>query len=478
MKIMTFSILIIILGFIPHGFADNNIKVSQLNEIKIDDYDLDYSLMANEERAQRMESNDFKEDYEYLLKAKFKLISGDLKMAKFYLARLNDLTTKLLPVKKRYLGLISFIEGDFKHSLSYLNDTKKNDAKLFSQICLLRLVNLMALNQNDEIRNEANTCMSYTQKFSKNDQLWLDTMVALKTKNFDRVKKNLLTDVEYTLNDDEMSRVWLKTGLFVNKESELLKVLAAIPESSYQSKKIREIIALMYLRRGEKEKALMFVDDIDSANAENIKGNINLQNKEYELAFGHFKLALQKKNDSENSLERAIPLSWILNQFEDGASMLKKVSYRKNLDPRKVDAINIAFLIRLKKFEVAQKELLILKNKFQNVPPFEVNIMDNYVNLLLSDNTVNKVKFDKRKMEDSTDEACKSFDGLSCWMGLSQLMWDNLGRTIKRDDEIYSDKNLTLETMKTKKEINPLKETITIDQKDIEELDSEAVQIN
>jgi tetratricopeptide (TPR) repeat protein len=336
----------------------------------------------------------------------------------------------------------------------------------------------MALNQNDEIRNEANTCMSYTQKFSKNDQLWLDTMVALKTKNFDRVKKNLLTDVEYTLNDDEMSRVWLKTGLFVNKESELLKVLAAIPESSYQSKKIREIIALMYLRRGEKEKALMFVDDIDSANAENIKGNINLQNKEYELAFGHFKLALQKKNDSENSLERAIPLSWILNQFEDGASMLKKVSYRKNLDPRKVDAINIAFLIRLKKFEVAQKELLILKNKFQNVPPFEVNIMDNYVNLLLSDNTVNKVKFDKRKMEDSTDEACKSFDGLSCWMGLSQLMWDNLGRTIKRDDEIYSDKNLTLETMKTKKEINPLKETITIDQKDIEELDSEAVQIN
>jgi hypothetical protein len=57
------------------------------------------------------------------------------------------------------------------------------------------------------------------------------------------------------------------------------------------------VISFIYSRLHDNKKALSFIDDIDSPNAENIKGNIRLRNKEYELAFGHFKLALNKKED-------------------------------------------------------------------------------------------------------------------------------------------------------------------------------------
>ena len=59
----------------------------------------------------------------------------------------------------------------------------------------------------------------------------------------------------------------------------------------------------------------------------------------------HFKLALAKKEDSQNAIERALPLSWILGQWRDGLDLLQKVkSYAGN--ERNIDALKIAFLIR------------------------------------------------------------------------------------------------------------------------------------
>jgi hypothetical protein len=332
----------------------------------------------------------------------------------------------------------------------------------------------MALNDTASINREKKSCAFYTAKYSRNDQFWLDSMIKLKTSDKAGLKKNLLTDVEYTISDDEMSKLWLKTGLYLNKEAELLELINLLPESSYESKKLREIIAFMYLRTGDSKKALAFVDDIDSANAENIKGNINLSNKEYELAFGHFRLALQKKQDSSNALERAIPLAFILNQWEDGLSMLNNISTR-NLDPRNKAAVRIAFLIREKQFLVAQKELTLLKISFQYEPPFEVNIMDTYVNLVLGDK---EKGFDRRKVEDSAEKACKAFDGISCWIAMQYIQWENLGKTIKRDEAVFVDKELTVAFLKEKQAVNPLVENISIDQSDIEELDGETIKIS
>jgi hypothetical protein len=436
----------------------------------------EYSDYADVEFALNSDTQNRNADIDNLIMAKYKIVNGELQKAKFYLNRIDEKKSRLFAVKKRYLSVIAFIEGDFKQSLEHIKHKRFMDIANYPQICLLKMINYMALDDVNSLRNEKDYCMYYTSKASKNDQYWLDTMVKLKLKDKQGLHRNLITDVEGTLSNDEMSKLWLKTGLYINKESELLKILAVLPENSYQSKRLREIVAFMYLRSGtpgDIAKALSFIDDIETANAENIKGNINLKNKEYELAFGHFRLALQKKQDSMNALERAIPLAWILNQWKDGITMLDN-NTNKSLDPRNKSAVRIAFLIREKLFPQAQRELTLLKNEFQNVPPFEVNIMDSYVALMTGDKEKN---YDKRKIEESTEHACRSFDGISCWISLQFISWENLGKTIKRDEAIFSDKDMTIDSLKEKKVVLPLKETITVDQRDIEELDSEGIHL-
>lgn len=415
-------------------------------------------------------------DLDSLLKAKFNIINGDLRSARAFLARINDRASRVQLIKARYLAMINFIDGNFTQSLANLSDKRFYENSLYPHVCLLKLINFMAINDTVSLKREKESCMFYTAKTSKNDQFWLDTMIKLKLQDSTGVKKNLITNVETTIADDEMSRLWLKTGLYLNREKDLLNLISLLPESSYQSKRLREVVAFMYLRSGTPSdiaKALAFIDDIDSANAENIKGNINLANKEYELAFGHFRLALLKKQDSTNSLERAIPLAWILGQYTDGLSMLNNIT-NKNLDPRNIAAIRIAFLIRDKQFIEAQKELTLLKIDFQNEPPFEVSIMDSYVSLIMG---ATDKKFDKRKVEESTEGACRNFDGISCWISLQFIQWENLGKTIKRDDEVFSDKEMSIDSLKEKKIITPMKETITVDQRDIEELDGAGIEL-
>ncbi len=409
-----------------------------------------------------------------LIRAKYKLINGDLKMSKFYLGRIEDRKGNLSIIKNRYLAIISFIEGNFNQSLNYLSSDDNYRTSAYSQICLLKLINLMVTSNNEGLKREKQSCMLSIAKFSFNEQFWLDTMIKLKLNDKVGMQKKLLQNIDQSLADDESSKLWLKTGLYLNKEKDYLDLISHLNENSYQSKRLREIVAFMYLRSGDSvnlQKALSFVDDIDSANAENIKGSINLKNKEYELAFGHFKLALQKKQDSTNALDRAIPLAWILGQWADGYSMLDN-NTNKLIDPRNIRSVKIAFLIRDKQFTLAQKELTLLKIDFKNDPPSEVNIMDNYVSLIMGGN---EQKFDKRKMEANTEKACRNFDGISCWTSLQFIQWKNLGKSIKREDDIISDHEMNLESLKEKKVYRPLREVITVDQKDIDELDSASI---
>jgi hypothetical protein len=475
-RILFLSLLVSFYYLKPLAFADEADVMATANLKEIWFKDDEFTEAAALETELQNETFERGSDLDSLIRAKFKMIGGDLKLAKFYLNRIDDKKSRVFAIKKRYLALISFIEGHFDQSLDHLKDKRFYDNSIYPQICLLKLINFMAVNDTESLKREKESCLFYSARTSKNDAYWLDTMIKLKLKDQAGVKRNLLTDVENTLNDDEMSKLWLKTGLYLNKEKDLLNLLTMLPESSYQSKRLREIIAFMYLRSnspGDIQKALSFIDDIDSANAENIKGNINLKNKEYELAFGHFRLALQKKQDSTNSLERAIPLAWILNQWKDGLSMLDN-NTNKGLDPRNKRAVRVAFLIREKKFAEAQRELTLLKIDFQGEPPFEVNIMDSYVSLIMGEK---EKKFDKRKVEETTEAACRSFDGISCWISLQYIQWENLGKTIKRDEEVFTDKEMTIDSLKEKKVVIPLKETITVDQRDIEELDGSGIQL-
>jgi hypothetical protein len=415
-------------------------------------------------------------DNEYLTRAKFKLISGDIAMSEFYLKHIReDQGSKILPIKKRYLALIEFIRGNHKESNKILHTLKENETQIgglfYKQTCLLQILNSLALNEIDNLKKLQKLCFANTAQSSKNDQYWLDTVIKLKLHDLEGLKSNLFPDSNHNIADDEITKLWFKTGLYLNREADFLKLLRLLDEDSYQSKRLGEIISFMYLRTGNFDKALSFINNVDSANSENIKGNISLQKKEYELAFGHFKLAIQKKQDSINALERTLPLSWILNQYDSGLSILDN-SYLKNIEIRNRRALKISYLLKLKKFNEAEKELLVLVSEYNNIPPKEVFLMNSYLSIMQG---ATATHYDRRLSEEISEKACRSFDGLNCWIAFKLTQWDNLGKSIQRDDKIFSDPSVSLDSLKSPVAITPLKEDAYVDQGNIEELDSKDI---
>lgn len=447
-----------------------------LTEIILDSEEDRYDFYA--QQNQTIQNNQRQKDLYHLQKAKFKLINGDLLQAEFFLNRIDDKKSIVLNIKKRYMAIIYFLRNQFTQSIGMLNHPTLKIATYNSEICLLRMMNYIALNDIENLKIESRLCQIQTMKYSKNDQQWLENLLDVKMSKDIGVGKNLTKNVELVFLNEDVSRLWLKTGLFLNKESEFIKLISKLPASSYQSRQLREIIAFMYFRLKQYDKAMSFIDDIDSANAENIKGNIRLVNKEYELAFGHFKLALQKKSDSPNSLERAVPLSWLLGQWDDGLSMLNNMINSK-VDQKNKDALRIAFLIRKNDLKTAQKELMILKRKFDNKPPFEVNIMESFVNLILEKDVPRQdLLAEKRKTEESIENSCRAFDGISCWLAMQYLEYDNLSKTLDRTDPVTMENTLSLDDLKKPATIKPLDEESLVDQSDVEELDGKQIKIN
>ena len=78
---------------------------------------------------------------------------------------------------------------------------------------------------------------------------------------------------------------------------------------------------------------------------------------------------------------------------------------------------------------------------------------------------------EKENLKKYAFASCNQFDGLNCWLLYQIEIWENLSKTIKRKDLTYDDKELTLENIRNKVELDPLDENVFIHQQDIEEMD-------
>ena len=155
-----------LLGTPCYAFEEGQLSNATLKEIwfKDDEFVEEAAL----ETEIQNESVDRGTDLENLIRAKYKLISGDLKLSKFYLNRIDDKKSRVIRIKQRYLAIISFIEGKFAQSLDYLKDKNFYESSIFPQVCLLKLINFMATNDIDSLKREKDSCMSYSIKTSKN----------------------------------------------------------------------------------------------------------------------------------------------------------------------------------------------------------------------------------------------------------------------------------------------------------------------
>ncbi len=417
---------------------------------------------------QKMESSIHKsKDHHHLLLAKRGLINGNLSLATHYLDKINDHKTAILPIKIRYLAIIDFIKGQYQKVIKRLEHKAFNQINYYKHICLLKIMAMMSLPLSGKLQIEISKCKSFNNQDSINEFMWLNNMELLKHKDIKSLRGKLFKDINTLLDTPELIRIWLKTGLYLNEGQLISKNLSALPSSAYKSKRFRELMGFYYYRLGDYAKARDFVEDITTANSENIKGNIHLKNKKNELAFAHFKLALQKNGNSLNALKRAIPLAWKLKQWKDGDQLIGKlVGY--DLDKNKLLALKVAFQIKQGNLRLAKKNLFILRSQYREETPLIIGQMLSYVSLKLND---------AENLKKMSYEACKKLDGLNCWIYGQLSIWENISKTSKRNDPIISLKNFSIEDLKGKAILNPLKEKVTIDQYDIEELDSNALNL-
>ncbi|MDD0853126.1 hypothetical protein HBN50_08460 [Halobacteriovorax sp. GB3] len=460
-----FLTLLFIFSLIDISLANESISHRNLKEVETD-----WSLLANHEIEEFIRKGDVQKR-EKIIKiisaAKEMLLRGDTKKAHYLLSKIDIKRTKLRPIVLRFQALTYFIENDYNKALKILSHYDFDDPKYYKEVCMLKIIAQIPKGPSKNLEKDIILCQNSTFKYTNNDHFWLETIYSL---HFDRerlLKGNALSDFQWILSTKEYVRIWLKTGLFINRENYVESFIHTFPAYLYESEELRELIGLMYYRMGNKEKAMQFIEDLNGPNAENIKGNINLEEKKYELAFGHFQLALQTKKNSKNALERAIPLAWLLGQWEEGIRLLKK-SINPTLDQRKKFALDTAFKIKAKKFEQANDQILILNNLYELKAPFEIELMIGHMNMVANENEL---------LKKSIEKTCKLYDGMSCWLQMQTLIWDNLPKTSKREDKLHPEIENFVDELKSAQGITPLEEQVNIDQRDIEELDGELLSL-
>lgn len=446
--------------------SPDNVNMSRLKELETD-----WGLLSEielKEIAQNNNRNKRLSNLEMLSKAKQLIIAGDINSAGYYLRKVESTHKSIDFIKSRYLALIAFINEDYQKSKSYLDSNKFNENKYYEKICVMRIINEMSLNNNKRLYYDFDNCLKITDKYSKNEHFWLNNLYDLKFKREDAFKGETLSNSLYVLQSKEYTRIWLKTGIYLNKEKLLLRLIKSLPESYYRSKRIRELIGLLYFRTGDQKRAMEFIEDIESPNSENMKGNYNLRQRKYELAFGHYQLALKKKKNSMNALERSLPLVWLLSQWENGLDLLDRL-IKDGLSERKKITLNTIFKLKQKRFKETQKQLEILSILFKEKLPLELEQMMVYTGIKLED---------VKQYTKYSAKICRSMDGIGCWIMMQTLSWENIGKTIHRDETIISSNSLSVDDLKRKTMVNPIQEAATVDQADIEELDSEYIKIS
>lgn len=399
---------------------------------------------------------------ENLTIAKHYLIAGQTEMARFFLNRIGNEKKPLKMIRDRYMAVISIMENDFRQAQEILSAPELNEISVYPQICLLKLLTMLAAAADSKLEAEFTRCQSAVRTYSNNDLFWLENLEKIKMNRTAELRGLIDSDINFLVKNNDIFRIWLKSGLYFNYEKLILKNLDTLPDSVLASQRTRELLGFLYYRTGNIEKARQFIEGIESPNADSMRGNFELSNKKLELAYGHFKLALDKKENSHNAIERALPLAWLLEQWDDAHELLNR-HILEGLDETAKKALRAALYMRQGEHDLAQEYLTALGRKNKDQLPLELEIMQVYNGLLLGSDEL---------IDQSSARACQRFDGLSCWVQSSRVRWQNLGRAMERTEQVYAKNHFDLNKLKLKPDVKPLTEERIVDQRDIEELDS------
>jgi tetratricopeptide (TPR) repeat protein len=424
------------------------------------------SLQELETKIMEAKGREEIKNKESLQVAKHYLFDGDFGRALLYLDKVNSKGHFLL-VKKRYLATIYFLQGKYPEVLEILNDRKFLITYRYGEICLLKIMSLLAMENYTQAYNEQFACFERVEAYSQNNLFWINSAIRYhgsrmtneETYAFLRPSDPLL------LYKNEYVRPWLKWGIYSGRSEVINEMLGLVNASVFQSNSIRELIGLIYYRLNDWKKATEFIEDLETVNAENIKGNMLLAEKKYELAYAHFQSALQKKNNSANALERVLPLTIMLEQWSEGLKFSDQL-INTPTDQEVLLTLQSYFLLHLGDYQQALNKLGQVKKEFRRRPSLKFTLMRSFLSLMENN---------REDMLLAAEDSCKRFDGLNCWLLASSLNWPDLKALLVKEEITRPKENI--QTFKESQDLKPFEEELVIDQSDIEELDTKILSL-
>jgi tetratricopeptide (TPR) repeat protein len=410
--------------------------------------------------------SEIKEQNADLKKVKYYLINGETRLAQVHLRKLAFTQTKLRPIVFRYLGILSFIEGNFQKSYEYLSNKELQVLPHFAKICTLKVINQIVLNKIRTLENEWTRCqLEGFNQFNPGSFIWIETLVQMKLKPQVGLTKKPFKEVKLSAMANDELKIFLKLALYLNQEKLIEPQLVELDLMQFEDKEIRELLGQVYFRLGALAKSYRFIEDLDSPNAENIKGNLYVLRNKYELAYAQFKLALAKKKNSQNAMERILPLAWLLGDWKEGAKISERVLASPQTQINKMTLVS-AFYAQKGDYQKAKDVLETIVSRSRRGGEIDVTQLHSFVGLMQ-----NKPEVVKKQ----ADLSCAQFDMINCWLGIQMHQWDSFPLTIRRPDKIPAKKEW--ERLSNEEEKIPLQETVYVNQLDIEELDDKLIQL-
>ncbi len=398
---------------------------------------------------------------------KFYMINGNLEKAKLMLISDNSKDKYAQVIKYRYLSMIYFIQGEYDKSLEYLTKKEMLNLSYTKNLCLLRTMNYLILDKAEDAAKDWNRCVDATLTQSDTEHVWMSTLVNLKLTKDAKATTIPFKSINIENETGRYLKLFLKLSLYLGQQQKILERLKFLNPEVYTDPEIRELVGMLYYREGKIVKAYQFIEDLTSPNSQNIKGNIYLSQEKYELAYAQFKLALQKKINSQNSIERMIPLAWTLKQWQDGIDYISKLE-NKTEDKYKKLTVLAAFKASNGSHKESANDLERIVVGSRNSQSPEVNKLYSFNAMMLND---------LDKAQTYADLSCKNQDGFNCWMQFHLEIWENFTLTTNREDKVISEENNLTNRLIASVVDQKIDEEVYINQKDIEELDNELIKL-
>lgn len=391
------------------------------------------------------------------------ILNGETWRAKYLLTQIKSHSPMSEQVKLRYLATIDFIENRYVDGLKHLDTPNFNSFKQYSELCLLRMIFQLGLGQLEELNKSLSICFPLNEPLLRNEGLWLEMLFKLKKQDPLIVEKKQLShwfpDIQFI--SEEVLVLWLKLGIYLNQEKEMRPLLQFLDDHSLSYIEIRELSGFYYYRLGELELAKKLMENIGTPNAENVLGNILVQQKQYELAFRHFQLAIKNKRNSLNAVERGVPLSWILKEWSIGRDWAQRLPDTLQFRKEKWGLL-AAYSLQLEDYEKVAHYLDLIHGNFGTILPTDINLLGSYYSLMIMDDV--KLRF-------YSEAACRQFDATACLLLMQSSLWPELAKFVLSEKKEIPPNEFSIEELKKKIELKPLNDIPIIDQKNIEELD-------